>query len=194
MASKLDICNIALANIGCLPIVSLNDGSDSARLMQLNYDRCLESVLREFPWKFATVTDVLATADDPHPGYRYAYAYPYECLRVCGVFDSDLKRKQDYDIRLAASGEYKIIVTDEREAVVQYIKKVNDTTLYSPSFVEALAYDLSYEINNAKTGNAQQTSEMQERYVRALEKAKHDDVIEMKKPFHYPNDYEKARR
>lgn len=194
MASKTDICNIALGNIGCVPITSLNDGSDSARLLQLNWERCLESVLREFPWKFATVTRKLALAVDEHVGYRYAYAYPYRCLRVCGVWDAEMEHRADYDVRLADSNEYKIIVTDQQDATVQYIALADDTTLYPPSFVEALALRLSYAINNAKTGNAQQTAEIQQRYNQALEKAKHDDVIEMQKPFKYPDGYIRARR
>lgn len=195
MVSKIDICNIALSNIGCLPIASLNENSDSARIMQLNYERCLDAVLREFPWKFATkVVPLTVAGDEVHAGYEHAYVYPYDCLRLLNVYDKDMRKPQEYDVRLSEDRAYKIIVTDEPGAVAEYTAKLDDTSLYPSTFVEALAYKISYEINNAKTGNAQQTAEMNERYTKALQQAYHDNVMEMKKNIQYPNRYEMSRR
>lgn len=195
MASKLDICNIALSNIGCMPIASMNENSESARLMRLNYNRCLEAVLREFPWKFATKAVSLVTAgDDEHIGYEHAYVYPYDCLRLVHVYDERMKRPQEYTVRLSTDRTYKVILTDTPSAVAEYTAILEDTTLFPSTFIEALAYKISYEINNAKTGNAQQTAEMNERYTQALQQAYHDDVMETKKNIEWPNHYEMARR
>lgn len=195
MASKIDVCNIALSNIGCLPIQSFTEDSDSARLMQLNYDRCLESLLREYPWKFATKVTTLVTAgDETHPGFDYAFVYPIDCLRLVGIFDSQLRNKREFDVRLSEDRAYKIIVTNEPSPAAKYIAKLEDASMFPSTFIEALAYKISYEINNAKTGNAQQTAEMHERFTTALQQAVHDDVMEMNQNIIYPSNYEKSRR
>ena len=139
MASKLDVCNIALSNIGCLPIQSFTEDSDSARLMQLNYDRCLESLLREYPWKFASKITTLVTAgDETHPGFDYAFVYPIDCLRLIGIFDSRLRNKREFDVRLSEDRAYKIIVTDEPSPAAKYIAKLEDPSIFPSTIVEAL--------------------------------------------------------
>lgn len=194
MASKLDICNIALSNIGCLPIQSLTDNSESSRLLLLNWDRCLESVLREFPWNFATTVQKLNLSTENPIDYDYAYAYPFNCLQILGIYEKDCHKKFDYTVRASTDGTMKIILTDLEEAYIKYTQKIQDTTLYDPSFVEAFAYKLSWEINNAKTGNAQQTQEMAQRYQQALYKAYHNTATEQRKKDMYPDRYIQCRR
>lgn len=191
MATQLDICNIALSNIGCLPIQSLTDSSESSRLLLLNWDRCLESVLRDFPWAFATQVKYLNMTEDEIPDYRYAYYYPPDCLKI-QVLGRSIEHPEKFEIR--SNGTNKIIVTDTEHAVAKYTTKVSNSTLFDASFVEALAYKLSYEINNAKTGNAQQTQEMGARYQEALNRAYHDQAVESRKHTLYPDRYLKARR
>lgn len=191
MATQLDICNMALSNIGCLQIQSLTDESESARLLLLNWDRCLESVLREFPWNFATQVKYLNETEDAPPDYRYAYVYPADCLKI-QVVGPSTKMPFPYEVR--SNGTDKIIVTNADNAVCKYTTKIKDTTIFDPAFVEALAYKLSYEINNAKTGNAQQTSEMQERYRETLNAAYHSQAVEGRKMNIYPDKYLRVRR
>lgn len=192
MASKLDICNIALSNIGCSPIQSLTDGTESARLLLLNWDRCLDSVLREFPWNFATTVAKLVPSTETPPDYEYAYAYPYNCVKIIKLY-GERKNEADFAVRASSDGSMLLIVTDEENATAKYTLRVQDTTLYDSSFVEAFSYKLSYEINNAKTGNAQQTQEMGQRYQVALAKAYHDAAVERRQPTIYPDRYLKAR-
>lgn len=191
MPTQLDICNIALSNIGCLPIQSLTDSSESSRLLLLNWDRCIESVLRDFPWAFATQVKYLNMTEDAPPDYAYSYYYPNDCLKIQAI-GRDIEHPQQFEVR--SNGTNKIIVTDTEKAIARYTTKITDSTLFDASFVEALVYKLSYEINNAKTGNAQQTQEMGNRYQEALNRAYHDQATERRKNNIYPGSYLKARR
>lgn len=191
MATQLDICNIALSNIGCLPIQSLTDSSESSRLLLLNWERCLESVLREFPWSFATQVKYLNLTPDEPPDYRFAYYYPTDCLKIQMVGEY-VKHPARYEVR--SNGVNKIIVTNAENALAKYTTKISDCTVFDPSFTEALTYKLAYEINNSKTGNAQQTQEMASRYQETLQKAYHDQAVEMAQPNIYPDSYLRARR
>lgn len=197
MASQLDICNMALSNIGANLMTSLADGNATARLVLLHWDRCLTAVLREYPWGFATKVAKLSLLDPKGTlngyeteGYAYSYVYPYDCLKMWEVKEND--RKADFEIRY--DGIRKIIATDAEEAAARYTVLVNDTSLYDPSFVDALIFKLAYELNNAKTGNAQQTAEMKTRYIEALAKACHDEATESREPNIYPRTYIDVRR
>lgn len=191
MASQIDICNIALSNIGCLNVQSLTDETESARLLTLNWERCLDGVLREFPWNFATVVRPLNLSDDFVPGYEYGYVYPFECKKLWEVY-----RNPDYpmDFVVRFNGTGKFIATNAPMAFAKYTVRVDDTSLYDPSFTEALIYKLAYEIANAKTGNSQLTQEMGQRYQIALAKAYHDTATEGRKENIYPKRYIDARR
>lgn len=190
MASQLDIVNIALNNIGCLPLNSLTAQNASARIILLNWDRCLDSVLREFPWGFATKVKPLNLVDAKIEDWKYAFAYPTDCLKLWQITEHD--RPIDYEVRY--ENKQKIIVTDSPYAVARYSVRIDDTSLYDPSFVEALSYKLAYEMNNSKTGNAQQTAEMKQRYQEALNKAFHDSATEGKSRNFYPRRYIDVRR
>ncbi len=197
MASQLDICNMALSNIGANLMTSLSDGNATARLVLLNWDRCLTAVLREYPWGFATKVAKLSLLNPKGTlngyeteGYAYSYAYPDDCLKMWEVKDDH--RKADYEIRY--DGVRKTIVTNAEDAAAKYTVLVNDTSLYDASFVDALIFKLAYELNNAKTGNAQQTAEMKQRYIEALAKACHDEATESREHNLYPRHYIDSRR
>ena len=197
MASQLDICNMALSNIGANTIMSLADGNSTASLVLLHWERCLTAVLREYPWGFATKVAKLSLLDpkgtlygfETH-GVLYSYQYPNDCLKLWELHEGH--RKADYEVRF--DGVRKIIATDAENAVARYTTLVTDTSLYDASFVDALIFKLAYELNNVKTGNAQQTAEMKQRYVEALAKACHDEATESREENVYPRTYIDARR
>lgn len=197
MASQLDICNLALSHIACGAIQSLQDGSESARILNLHYDTCRQDVLRDFPWSFARVTDALDLTPFTHPKWDYCYSYPMHCVRILRVFAErfadDEARSAEFETRLATDGKTKLICTNCQHAYAEYIYDVTDTTVYDSLFLEALSYKLAFEINRVKTGDAGLTGELQQRYQLALAQAQHAAVMENRVHIDYPNRYLVAR-
>lgn len=199
MATQVDIANMALAHIACAPIQTLQDGSESSRLINLHYDNCRQDVLRAFPWTFATITTNLVLTEFTIPKYRYCYAYPNKCVRVVRVFPEGFAQRNDtiwseFEASLAPDGKTRIINTDCENAYVDYIYDVTDCNAYDSLFVEALSYKLAYEINRMKTDDSNLTNEIYNRYQMTLAEAQHSAAMERQHRIQWPDRYIKYRR
>lgn len=199
MATQVDIANMALAHIACAPIQTLEDGSESSRLIKLHYDNCRQDVLRAFPWTFATITTNLVLTSFTVPKYAYCYAYPNKCVRVVRVFPEGFGRRNDviwaeFEASLAPDGKTRIVSTDCQNAYVEYIYDVTDCNAYDSLFVEALSYKLAYEINRSKTDDSNLTNEIYGRYQMVLAEAQHSSAMERQRRTEWPDRYISYRR
>lgn len=82
MASKVDICNRALANIRAQSINSLSEDSLEAQYCSLFYDSSLEFLIADTPWNFTKKQIALGLATDDLFSWVYAYQYPSDCLVI----------------------------------------------------------------------------------------------------------------
>lgn len=193
--SKVDICNLALSHIGGGKIVGLTDRTETARLANLHYDRCVKTVLRDFPWNFSKSIGALAVFDKTVPGYNHVYLYPEDCLKVLRVFPENYARdtSEKFDYQVFSDGQNKMIATDVEGALIEYTLYMPEPDLYDELFIEALSYKLASEINPSKTGNAQKSQEMMQRYQLALNSAQRSSAVEDHRPIEYPSRYLDAR-
>jgi hypothetical protein len=192
--SKTDICNLALSRFGGGKINSLDDGTETARLLDLNYNNCLESALRDFPWNFARNIRVLALTDDTAVGYDYVYQYPANCVNVLRVYAENNSRKKEKDeFKIFTNGNEKFIATDVENAYVEFTYKVIVPDIYDALFIKAFSYQLAAEIVNAKNGNSQKAQEMAQKYQIAIAEAQHMGAVETSIPFELPTSYLKGR-
>jgi len=139
MASKTDIINMALRILGEQPILAITDDSEAARIATNVWDICLDDVLADHNWNFATVRASLAeVAGSPVFGYDNHFQLPVNpyCLRVVRMADIDT----DYKV------EGRLLLTDDSEAQIIYIARITDTTKFSPKFISALAARLAAEM------------------------------------------------
>lgn len=136
MASKVDIINLALAQLGVATITSLSDASPQSRLASRTYDELLEEVLRDHPWNFATTRVSLAVSTTaPDWGFDYAYPVPSDYLRLVEVYNPS---ELDYRVERTADG--RVIITDiEAPLKIRYTAFVTDPNLYDAKFKSALA-------------------------------------------------------
>lgn len=194
--SKTSICNLALSRFGSGKISSLDDGTETSRLLDLNYDNCLESVLRAFPWNFARKIEALALSTDTTPGFDFVYQYPVNCAKALYVFDADdiNKKERKEKPNIVFSGTAKTLATDIEDAYIEYTYYVVTPTLYDPLFVKALSYLLAAEICNAKSGNAAKSNEMLQKYGMAIAEAQHASAVESVNTVEWPSSYIKGRR
>lgn len=154
-----DICNLALSHVDSEgTIEDLDPGlGEEERVCNLFYSICRRQVLSSHPWGFATkqVALSLSTLTTPvDTRWEYAYQYPSDCLkfeRLINVADPDVKLPHKV---INHDGD-KVILTNEEDALGEYIIDVTDVTRFDPMFEMSLSYWLAAHIATPLTGSEQ---------------------------------------
>jgi len=167
MASKVEICNIALAKIGSDSfITSLDDGTKSADYLKLIYEVNKKALLRSHLWRFARKRAVLAPLADAvlFDGGSY-FQIPTDCLRVVGT---DLDYFYGYG-RWFREGDK--IIADTTALNIIYTYDVQEEEKFDPLFVEAfatkLAHELAITMAQSESMKTMLNKEMKETIIRA---------------------------
>ena len=160
MADKTSICNLALAKLGISPIMALTDDSKQAQFCSRFYDQTRDEVLQSHRWNFAMRRVALnKLADAPQSEWAVAYQLPVDCLRVVELNGYEpTERKGEYSVE---AGQ---LLTDEEEANIRYIARVEDGTFYHPLFVHALATMLASRLAGPLTGSRNMPQELLQEY------------------------------
>lgn len=140
-ASKLGIMNDACIMMGTNIMSSESDGSKSAQVIVPSYRECLQLVLEEHPWSFATKTRALATLAitpvDFGDGASIVYSIPEDYLKLYLInYPNALIRQENI------SGEV-VWVSDTSGLIIKYVFLNDDPTTYSAKFRQALAAKIS---------------------------------------------------
>ncbi|MET3122605.1 hypothetical protein AAKU67_002207 [Oxalobacteraceae bacterium GrIS 2.11] len=165
MASEVDICNAALAELGdTATVVAINppSGSVQATLCARFYPIARDALLEMHTWGFATkrVQPALLAETPPTP-WAYAYQAPSDVLNFLSITDPNatddysaglqnygsvtgasqynigLYQTQPFATEVDAAGN-QVIYTNQQNAMLRYSGRVTDTTTFSPLFIEAL--------------------------------------------------------
>lgn len=170
--SQVEICNIALQLLGDESIISLSDGTVPAEQCNLRYNSARRSVLEMHPWNFALkriALPLVATA--PAFDFSHQFTLPSDCLRVIAtdkeldtVYNSDpmfngYKTVGFQSAYTTGRDRYKIegrnLLYDDDTCNILYLVDEEDTTVFSPLFVEGfaifLASRLAYKITGSRT-------------------------------------------
>lgn len=152
--SEVDICNLALANIGDSgQITSIDppDGSTQASLCAKFYPVARDSLLEMHPWDFATKRKALVAVDNLRTEWQYAYSVPSDVASVIAIMPPDARDDQ-YDYKTKVAQKYiiesdsygnRILYTNQQDANIRYTAKVADSTAFSKLFVISLSWHLS---------------------------------------------------
>ena len=157
MPSVVQICNMALSHIGSearVSSISPPDGSVEAGHCATFYDIARTEMLEPGSWAFSVTRAALAQVANPSTVWAYAYAKPADCqhpLRILRpsiaitVFTQDLVAEPHTDDRDSAPFdiESEVILTNEPDAVLTYVRDVTDSTKFPASFTSALSYLLA---------------------------------------------------
>lgn len=198
MASQVEICNFALANIRAQGINDINEASVQAQQCKLKYNLVLEFMLRDAPWNFAKKQIPLALLEDDLFSWVYAYQYPSDCLRVNklmssvnritdtepgfvyrpGYYDNPLDYLSSNTVRvpyeIINSSDNKVIGCNEQTVWIQYNMKVTDPNKFDSQFIMAFAWYLAAEVAmpiiGGDSGAAQRTTALQ-MYARTISAA-----------------------
>lgn len=196
MASEVDICNLALARLGDNATVASIDppeGSAQAEHCARFYPVARDSLLEMHAWKFATRRVLLAQLTTDTWNWSFAYAEPTGVLKLLAVLPASASSDadtQEYEAETDGNGT-PIILTDLEGASLRYVAHVTDTTVFSPLFVDALAWLLaSYLAGPVLKGDAgaAMAKACLQSFMLALSNAKTSDANQRKaRPEHKPD-------
>lgn len=168
--TETSICNSALIKIGVERITALSEDSKAGRACNEQYEKLRDEVLASHPWNFAIARAEIAEVDaDLAFGYDYIYQLPSDCLRV-------LEMDPDYEYKIE---ENRYLVTDTSGDVhIRYIKKITDTSKFSPVFCEALALRIASELAYYMTNSATLAESMMKAFEKKIAEARSFDAQE----------------
>lgn len=170
MASEVDICNLALGNLGDaanLQSISPPDGSAQADHCARFYPIARDALLEMHHWGFASKRVALAQLANPVTQWTYCYAQPTDLIDTIAVLDpastddtsagipspvgmwyetpmvnAGSYTPQPYTLEAAADGS-DVLYTNQANALLRYVARITDTSKFSPLFVRVLAASLS---------------------------------------------------
>ncbi len=183
--TDVQICNIALARLGStLRIASLTDGTVQADQCSLVYETLRDQILADFPWTFATRYGALTVkSTEIHPFYAYVYEMPADALRVLRVFAPDAAKttREPFAVfNYYDAGppiiDAKRIATDIEDAQAEFIIRITDPTIFTPGFIDALAWRLAAALAFPLKVNAKDIPLLEAEYQRALGRAQTSDA------------------
>lgn len=161
MPSELEICNLALAHLGEAPIASLAASDAVSLACAAQYEVTRDACLRAHRWNFASARAALEVVDDvPAFGWGHQFDLPESCLRVLEFNGSEEGDMITSPFVIEGSR----LLTDDAEAKVVYIQRIEDTDLFDPLFVEALAVRLASKLSEMIRGTTKKTSELEAAY------------------------------
>lgn len=152
--SEVDICNLALANIGeTAKVTSIDppDGSAQASLCATFYPLARDSLLQMGYWSFAIKRKALVEVDNPRTEWQYAYAVPADASGIIAVMPPDASNDyieygmdvpQKFVVETDIHGK-RVLYTNQKDAHARYNAKIVDTTLFSTIFTISLSWHLA---------------------------------------------------
>lgn len=162
MASKVDICNFALQNLGANSITSIDEGTTEANECKLRYNSSRRALLQMHQWNFA-IKRVALARDTATPAFNYNYQFTMPADYLYMIMTSLEEQFQSPAPQIVNSflyvhdvpyyggiDKYRIegnkLLSYEEEVKIVYVADEQNTGLYSSTFVELLARYLSYQI------------------------------------------------
>lgn len=151
---RTSICNSALIEAEQdTTITSMDEASPSAERCRRIYDSTRRELLSQYPWTFAQRLVKLARVADDVEGYKYAYKYPAEALRINDIYLSEsmyrlrqgiIFDKADAKINIV-DGEKCIVCDYEAPFVCENID-VEDESLFPAHFTKLLYLTMASKI------------------------------------------------
>jgi hypothetical protein len=196
-ALEVQVANLSLSHIGQSGLVtSLTppDGSANAEHCARFFNTARDTLLEMHTWSFATTRKPLTAIANPSSGWSFAYQVPTSVIRPIALLpagSTDDTKVYPFVIEIDPVSEEKVLYTNVEDAVLRYIKRVADSSRWTPLFVIAMSWLLSHFIAGPIT---KKTSLVQETYkmfltqyqlaVTADSESQHTDVLRDFTPAH----------
>lgn len=152
MSSVVEICSLALSHVGGYYLESLDEPRKEARECKRLYAPARDATLEVFDWGFARKRLALGLLADTVDGWDYVYAWPSDCAMPRRIYDpSNPENTQEtdpipMDLGVNSALSKRTIMTDQEDAILIYTAKVEDSNVYTASFVDALSWRLASDL------------------------------------------------
>lgn len=185
-ASQTHIANIALQKLGEGPILNLTDDEHKAREMNRAFAAVRDAELNRRIWRFSLARESLAALVAAPIGdeYERQFLLPNDFIRL--VPGLDIQGLVDFTDYRGASGTAlysiegrKLLTNLAAPLKIRYIRRVTDTTLYTPAFDAAFASRLAYECCERITGSTEKQDRCMRDYKTAIREAVVAQALEL---------------
>jgi hypothetical protein len=153
--NKIQIINNALIFLGQPPISSIDENSETARVILSQWESCILEMFDSAAWDFGYRVSPLALTEPQIKdlNYHFSYAKPPMCMLLSAVgavehikhfnrnADESLK-----DFREVHRDGRDIVFSNVPKAWAYYYERTDDTTAYPIDFANALSYLLASRI------------------------------------------------
>lgn len=189
MASRVDICNLALLKLGSgSKITSLTDNSVAARALSNCYDLIRKAELRANTWSFSLKRTALpASATPPAWGYANAFPLPSDYVRLMqanqfyltpALLDYNTGDASAFAIETNADGVLSILTDYTAPLKIRYVWDVTDEGRFDALFNISLAARLAYETCEQITNSNTKKQSIRQDYMDAIKQAVRTNSIE----------------
>ncbi len=172
MASVVDICNLALSNMwqdAVITEIYPPDGTIEAQYASVFYPVARDELLEMHAWHFATTRVSLAkySTNEAEESWGYSYSLPSDAIKPLIVLlpeaASDIAA-QRHELETRADGQI-ALYTDVDDAVLKYVRRVTDTTRYTPLFITTLSFLLAQYMAGPITKNKKTVESMKDLFI-----------------------------
>jgi len=160
MASKVQICNLALSRLGASTITALTDNTAEAKLCNTFFSDIADEVMITGSWSSTITRASLAlTTNTPTFEYTNEFQIPVDpkCLKVLNINEN---AAGDNDYRIEGDK----LLTDLGSVKIRYIARLTDSEdwdiMLQRAFISRLASELAYPL----TGDQRKAETEFERY------------------------------
>lgn len=158
MASRVDICNLALTALDAGSITALTDNSKGAVTMSRIYSVVRDAALADQNWNFARQRfNPALLSSTPLWGYSNEYQLPANCLRLVTVRELDVgvpslgaRYSTDYGAPYAVEGG-KLLCNYADVLNCAGIFRIENEAIFDALFIPYLAYSLAEYAHDALT-------------------------------------------
>jgi hypothetical protein len=171
------IANLALTRLGEETITAFTETTEAAIVMNLLYPIVRDEEIQAHPWVFAQArTQLSQDTTTPDFEWDYQYALPADYL---GSLNDSLYNPV-LDGTFAIEGNK--LLTNEETVYFKYTKRITDTTLFTPMFVEALYLKLAMAAASRITALRGRKIDLFDEYRVVIQQAKRLNAISTNKP------------
>lgn len=177
MTTVVDVCNMALAQLGKAEIASLDEHSAPAAWCRRAYDVARKDALARSDWVFARgAVGAVGVQTLDHPQFNYAYARPADFvkMRSFGAQGTLYSRSGSQPYELAGPVIYGIHPT----AVIYYTRDIPDPDNWPMPFTEAVAFKMASLMAMQATGRSDAAVNLQKLYENQLMLAVESDAAQ----------------
>ena len=176
MADETDIINAAFDLLDEEVAIDPSDDRAPVRWMKRNYPLVRDAILRRHPWNFAVARASLPElSDEPAFGWKRQFQLPANCLRLLPLTWQG--KMNGEPIKHEVEGR-RILTNAEAPLKIRYIRRVEDTSLFDPLFVQLLAAELAVRAANWITGKQSYAERLGQMVAQLNEQATLLDALE----------------